>query len=298
LSSRALRKIQFEHYKRQTNGQDIDREDSFFHFFSTDLLDLVKKPYREDATYIIHIDEVYDEKEKEYKLIANETFEYTCKKGIDGFQEYIKYENRFGTSELMKCKIKAILPKKGSVLNDKEYETEIEIQDIKGIDNKIYPILLQDLLKKIEKYDPSSCTEVRIVMELEYVLKKDKFHTRHMTFPTYDVQIHITAPKGFEIVGDVFANKDDGKWSFVQKRPHVWSFISTTWMLPHNGFVFRVYQPENKKIIEEPEDTDRPGSQDENDTPAMSQNEMGTEETENDTSMDSATPKSESSTEE
>lgn len=278
LKQSELQQIQIEFYKQLTGRDDIDHEESFFTYFSKNLLDLMIYPYRENASSSI----VY--REHEDMLFAFETLEYTCRIGKTSFnnevkhiQQNVKYAADADDFEaLLAILIEIKVPDEvanthtenngeTSTTPSQLVETEPKSAEIRQAGHRMPanysgPFDLspsgKGWIKLWEKsYEKNDCVQKINPVSLEDYLNIDRLKIRiqaiyipniaaiqiwGMANPTYHLDLNITAPEGYKVIRHSFVPDQYVSDPKNINTSHTARIKIDSWLLPSNGIAFRV----------------------------------------------------------
>jgi len=228
----------------------LGQKGSAYQYLGKKFLDILSGPYREDVNAVIEI----TEKDNTH-FIVEEILDYTCRTGagVDGNPAKLQGEIRYklpdvmwGHADLTKCKVTITSDGTSTSYDSESNENKITIvkgtHDDSNRGRHIDPILLGD----DNRFNDTDKVYVHIVAS--YEMEKDKILTWRMSQTSGNVVLDVTIPPNYKIFSSEFIVIDDtienaGKIIHDPDiAPRKWIFQSNhyQWMLPKDGFVFRI----------------------------------------------------------
>ena len=210
---------------------------SLYDYYDAEMLEHLKSPWRKGVSSDITITE------EDGRLIAIDELVYTCCKGAGGFQETIEYGLKEDAAEptglseykeLVSCEVKVVVA-------GREEPVYCTLHK-KGI----VPIMVEEAI--LSRHPTlRNLGQFRIKMIVKYRLSKDVFQTWPLSYPTqgafFGLKIAADKLPGYRVVCDVFGKHDPADAIRYTDDRRGCTFETTAWMLPQNGFAYRVFMP-------------------------------------------------------
>jgi hypothetical protein len=98
----------------------------------------------------------------------------------------------------------------------------------------------------LDKYVQNDKLRVRI--ETTVIPNINAFQIWTMALPTQNFRLTIVVPEKWRVDCVALVDKKQQNFSLIHEQPHCISINLKSWMLPQNGFAFRISKREDKQI--------------------------------------------------
>mgnify|MGYP000044196633 CR=1 FL=1 len=242
LNNEQLAALQVETLKVQNEGTDIEREGSFLNYFQRKIRHYISSPYRENVTYWTVIKE---SKENAECFEVSEKVSYTCRSIGKDIQKEVKWTHEPGEFEkihdiefVFSCYKKIIdeCDESCKAINEckdgklKLNKSSIEKHPLNNGPEKGYKIKLKDILCPAD--------HLKIEINANYIVKKNKIFNLHMAHPSKDITLTVSFPKEYEL--DCFVGGVEPPEYHKSIIENMFTFKHEDWLLPRCGISYNL----------------------------------------------------------
>jgi hypothetical protein len=222
---------------------DIDRKDSFLHFFHSRIHGYIGSPYRQDVRDVIKI--TYSDGRTD-QVQVEETVSYRCGRVGDQIQDEVKWVET-GTAQVKQMKIS-------------KYDIEIQVPPAEFADPKFrqrHPNVTQQRFVFSSTDNPNrlhytgpgigfalslkdyeGVDDLHVTTHVTYTTPTRMLFTWTMSHPTKGLTGTIAYPEDQELIANVFGLTEEQV--NMEHKPGMFTVAYDSWLVPDTGFAFQL----------------------------------------------------------
>lgn len=243
LNDSELNSLQIDTLKAIYKNTDIDKDGSFLQYFQTKIQDYIGRPYRENVSSSILIEENENDISS---FVVYDTTIYTCRAVNGHIQEYVKWlyeDNEFESVDDVKLIFRCEESKNEQCAdkcnNKNKCEDGVIIINKDKLNEDYFTGKPNGYIIKIEDIITAN-DKLQIELVTKYVIKKTNMFNWAMTNPSRSVTFTITYPDGY-MLQEFVAGIEPREFT-SNRNGNMYIFKHEGWFLPRTGISWIIFK--------------------------------------------------------